>query len=89
MFTEAQPPEAYWSEDLEVVLNVTLVAGDNIINAIYNDGDIGDIYFHNVTYELSDTSLFNSSMRTTTDSEIHPVDSPTIIIHFQYKGTSV
>ena len=72
LFTDAHPPESYWSEDLEVLVNVTLIAGDNIINAIYNNAPYWDINFHNVTYEVSDYSLYNSSYRTTTDSEIHP-----------------
>ena len=73
LFTEAHPPVSYWSEDLVEVINVTLIAGDNIINAIYNNASNKQIFFHNVTYELSDFSLFNSSSRTTTDEEINPV----------------
>ena len=52
----------------QVLINVVLVGGDNIINAIYNDGDPVDMFFHNVTYEHS------TGNRTTTDKEIHPVD---------------
>lgn len=74
LFTDAKPPEAHWEEDMEFLVNVTLVAGDNLINAIYNDRSIYDIYFHNVTYTLKPTDLYPTGIRTTTPDEIHPVD---------------
>ena len=80
LFTEAKPPEAYWSEDMEFLVNVTLVAGDNLINAIYNDwhkptphGVIDEITFHNVTYTLKPNDHYPTGIRTTTDLEKHPV----------------
>ena len=80
LFTDAKPPEAYWSEDMEFLVNVTLVAGDNLINAIYNDwhkptphGVIDEITFHNVTYTLKPNEHYPTGIRTTTDQEIHPV----------------
>jgi len=73
LFTEALPPESYWSDDLAINVNVTLVAGDNLINAIYNDMDVMDIYFHNVTYWMKPTELYPTGKRTTTADEIHPV----------------
>ena len=74
LFTEAKPPEAYWDDDLEMLVNLTLVAGDNLINAIYNNKTIYDIYFHNVTYTLNPTEHYPTGIRTTTPAEIHPVD---------------
>ena len=62
------PKVSYYTGSNQVLINVTLVGGDNIINAIYNDGIPKNMYFHNVTYEHS---LGN---RTTTDNETHPVD---------------
>ena len=47
---------------------MTLVGGDNIINAIHHDGKPEIIFFHNLTYETS------RGVKTTSDSEIHPVD---------------
>ncbi|WP_295115891.1 CARDB domain-containing protein [uncultured Methanobrevibacter sp.] len=73
LFTEAKPPEAYWSEDMEFLVNVTLVAGDNLINAIYNDRGIYEIYFYNVTYTLKPTELYPTGIKTTTPEELHPV----------------
>ena len=80
LFTEAKPPEDYWSEDLQFLINITLEGGDNLINAIYNDwhsptphGVIDEIFFHNVTYTLKPNDLYPTGVKTTTDSEIHPV----------------
>lgn len=80
LFTEAKPPEAYWSEDLEFMINVTLEGGDNLINAIYNDwhkptphGVVDEIFFHNVTYTLKPNDLYPTGIKTTTDDEVHPV----------------
>ena len=74
LFTEAKPPEAYWTEDHEEIINITLVAGDNLINAIYNNMSYQEIYFHNVTYTLNPTDLYPTGIKTTRDDEIHPVD---------------
>ena len=74
LFTEAKPPESYWGDDMEVAVNVTLVAGDNLINAIYNNRTVYDVYFHNVTYTLNPTEHYPTGIRTTTDQEIHPVN---------------
>ncbi len=80
LITEAKPSEDYWSEDLEFLINVTLVGGDNLINAIYNDwhnptphGVVDEIFFHNVTFTHKPNALYPTGTRTTTDDEIHPV----------------
>ena len=74
LITEAKPPESYWSEDTEVLVNVTLIAGDNLINAIYNNASTYDISFYNVTYTLKPNDLYPQGVKTTTEEEIHPVD---------------
>ena len=53
----------------QVLINVTFVGGDNIINAIYNDGDIKKMFFRNVTYEHS-----TGEKRTPENENINPVD---------------
>ena len=64
----ATPKVSYYTGSNQVLINITLVGGDNIINAIFNDGKPENMFFHNVTYEHS------TGNRTTTDKEIHPVD---------------
>ncbi|SDA72906.1 anti-sigma factor domain-containing protein, partial [Methanobrevibacter millerae] len=43
----------YYDPEGIVTINVTHNGGDNIINAIYNDGEPDNIFFYNVTYESS------------------------------------
>ena len=74
LFTESKPQEAYWDENLETLVNVTLVGGDNLINAIYNDRSIMDISFHNVTYYMKPNDLYPTGKKTTTINETHPVN---------------
>ena len=74
LFTESKPQEAYWDENLETLVNVTLVGGDNLINAIYNDRSIMDISFHNVTYYMKPNDLYPTGKKTTTVNETHPVN---------------
>lgn len=56
-----------------VTVNVTAVleGGNNIANAIYNLGNVEDIYFYNVTYMTNINGVVQN--KTTTDKEIHPV----------------
>ena len=68
LITTATPQSSYYNGSNQVLINITLIGGDNIINAIYHDDIPTSIFFHNVTYEHS------TGIRTTTDSEIHPVD---------------
>ena len=74
LFTESKPQEAYWDENLETLVNVTLVGGDNLINAIYNDRSTFDISFHNVTYYMKPNDLYPTGKKTTTVNETHPVN---------------
>ena len=53
-------------------VTVLLYGGDNIANAIYSTKDVGEVYLHNVTYEYNDHGVIIN--RTTTDSEVHPID---------------
>ena len=68
LITIATPQKAYHNGSNQVLINMTLVGGDNIINAIHHDGKPESIFFHNVTYETS------RGVKTTSDSEIHPVN---------------
>ena len=67
LITTATPQSSYYTGSNKVLIEITLVGGDNIINAIYHDDDPSSIFFHNVTYEHS------TGIRTTTDDEVHPV----------------
>ena len=53
LITIATPAKAYYNGSNQVLINVTHVGGDNIINAIHNDGPCTDVSFFNVTYEHS------------------------------------
>ena len=66
--TTATPKVSYYNGSNQVLIEVVLVGGDNILNAIHNDGKPTNMFFHNVTYEHS------TGIRTTTDDEVHPVD---------------
>lgn len=68
LITTATPQSSYYNGSNQVLINITLIGGDNIINAIYHDDLPENIFFHNVTYEHS------TGTRTTTDDEIHPAD---------------
>ncbi|MBQ9025966.1 MAG: DUF11 domain-containing protein [Methanobrevibacter sp.] len=59
----------YYNPDAVITINVTHRGGDNIINAIYNDGSPEYIFFHNVTYESSVNEKHNTGNIT-----INPVD---------------
>ena len=50
----------YYDPEANVTIEVTHKGGDNIINAIYNDGSPNNIFFKNVTYELSVNNRTNS-----------------------------
>ena len=52
----ASPETSNYTRNNKIILNVTHIGGDNIINAIHNDGDCKNIFFYNVTYEHSSMS---------------------------------
>ena len=72
----ADPELSYYSKDNTVKVEIIHIAGDNLINAIHNDGspdeiffyDVSpdEIFFYDVTYEHS------TGKKTTTREEIHP-----------------
>ena len=64
----ATPKVSNYTGSNQVLINVTLVGGDNIINAIHNDGSHKNMIFHNVTYEHSTGTI------TTPEKYIPPVD---------------
>ena len=54
----------YYHPEAVVTINVTHIGGDNIINAIHNDGEPENIFFYNVTYELSINNRQNTGNET-------------------------
>ena len=54
----------YYHPEAVVTINVTHIGGDNIINAIHNDGEPKNIFFYNVTYELSINNRQNTGNKT-------------------------
>ncbi|MBR6025034.1 MAG: DUF11 domain-containing protein [Methanobrevibacter sp.] len=59
----------YYDPEGVITINVTHRGGDNIINAIYNDGSPNNIFFYNVTYESSVNDTHNTGNKL-----INPVD---------------
>uniref|UniRef100_UPI00388F5F1E hypothetical protein n=1 Tax=Methanobrevibacter sp. TaxID=66852 RepID=UPI00388F5F1E len=59
----------YYDPEKNVTINVTFKGGDNIINAIHNDGTPSEIFFYNVTYEFSLDKNKNTGL-----DVINPVD---------------
>ena len=49
----ADPELSNYSKNNTVKVEIIHIAGDNLINAIHNDGSPNDIFFYNVTYEHS------------------------------------
>lgn len=64
----ADPELSYYSKNNTVKVEIVHIAGDNLINAIHNDGSPNEIFFHNLTYEHS------TGNKTTTIDEINPRD---------------
>lgn len=68
LITTATPKTSYYNGSNQVLINITLIGGDNIVNAIHNDGDPNDMFFYNVTY------VHSTGIKITGDDEVHPVD---------------
>ena len=64
----ADPELSYYSKNNTVKVEIIHIAGDNLINAIHNDGSPNGIFFYNVTYEHS------TGKKTTGPEEINPRD---------------
>ena len=60
------PSKSYFNES-DILVNFTLIGGNNIANAIYNTASTQDIYFYNVSY------ISSKGSRITGEDEIHPV----------------
>ena len=61
------PAISYFNES-DILINLTLIGGNNIANAIYNTASIDEIYFYNVSY------ISSKGQKITGNDEIHPVD---------------
>ena len=61
------PAISYFNES-DILINFTLIGGNNIANAIYNTASMDEIYFYNVSY------ISSKGQKHTGDDEIHPVD---------------
>ena len=61
------PTISYFNET-DILINFTLVGGNNIANAIFNTASMDEIYFYNVSY------ISSKGQKHTGDDEIHPVD---------------
>ena len=68
LVTTAEPPSSYYDES-DVLVNITHVGGDNIINAIHNTADNDQIHFLDVTYRNSYGINENTGQ-----TKIEPVD---------------
>lgn len=67
--TVSDKKRIYYDPEGVVTINVTHKGGDNIINAIHNDGSPSNIFFYNVTYESS-----VNNTQSTGNKIINPVD---------------
>ncbi|MBO5965977.1 MAG: hypothetical protein J6P91_02340, partial [Methanobrevibacter sp.] len=61
------PAISYFNES-DILINLTLIGGNNIANAIYNTATMDEIYFYNVSY------ISSKGQKVTGNDEIHPVD---------------
>ena len=68
LLTTADPELSYYSETNTVKVEIIHIGGDNIINAVHNDGSPEKVFFYNVTYDHS------TGKKTTTPDEINPRD---------------
>ena len=72
LLISVNPAVSNYTEKNRIVINITHIGGDNIINAIYNDGSHKNIFFYNVSYEHSSVPGGN---RTSGLTKINPVAS--------------
>ena len=61
------PKISYFNQS-DILINLTLIGGNNIANAIYNTASTQDIYFYNISY------ISSKGSKTTGENEIHPVN---------------
>ena len=65
--SSVNPVVSYFNES-DILINFTLVGGNNIANSIYNAASMDEIYFYNVSY------ISSKGKKTTSEEEIHPVN---------------
>lgn len=65
--SSVNPSSSYFNQS-DILIDLTLIGGNNIANAIYNTASMDEIYFYNVSY------ISSKGKKVTTDEEIHPVD---------------
>ena len=61
------PSISYFNES-DILIDLTLIGGNNIANAIYNTASMDEIYFYNISYVSS------KGLKYTGLEELHPVD---------------
>ena len=61
------PSLSYFNRS-DILIDLTLVGGNNIANAIYNTASMDQIYFYNVSY------ISSKGQKITSSNEIHPVN---------------
>ncbi len=67
LISYVNPSVSYFNES-DILINFTLIGGNNIANAIYNTASIDEIFFYNVSY------ISSKGQKVTGSDEIHPVD---------------
>ncbi len=65
--SSVNPLVSYFNES-DIFIDLTLIGGNNIANAIYNTASMDEIYFYNVSYVSSKGPKFTGL------EELHPVD---------------
>ena len=65
--SSVNPAISYFNES-DILINLTLVGGNNIANSIYNTASMDEIYFYNVSY------MSSKGKKTTSENEVHPVN---------------
>ena len=65
--SSVNPSSSYFNQS-DILIELTLIGGNNIANAIYNTASMDEIYFYNVSY------ISSKGKKVTGDEEIHPVD---------------
>ena len=61
-------PSVSYFNGSDVLIDLTLVGGNNIANAIYNTASMDEIFFYNVSY------ISSKGQKLTSNDEIHPVN---------------
>ena len=65
--SSVNPSLSYFNES-DILIDLTLIGGNNIANAIYNTASMDEIYFYNISYVSSKGPKYTGL------EELHPVD---------------